>query len=122
MYFIFRHSEKSTYKDKIGKVYHFTSQSPNYEKVKVNSWVLIYKKGINSFLGYAKIGKIEKKIEKGLIHFYAFYKNFKKFKQPLFCDEDLMKKVSFKLVLDRKMPGIVPISKKVFEAILKEVK
>ena len=69
MFFIFRHSEKSSYKDKVGKVYHFTDKSPNCKRVKKGSKVLIYKKENNSIIGFAEIKeiKVEKK-DKRIVH------------------------------------------------------
>lgn len=118
MYFIFRHSKKSNYKDKIGKYYHYTNKSPNYKKVKLNSNVLIYLKEINSIIAIAKISKIVIKREKNQIHYFAYYKNFKKIK-PILCDEEFLEKTKIKFYLDGKLPGIIPLNKKTFEKILK---
>lgn len=121
MYFIFRHSEKSSYKDKIGRYYHFTNKSPNYRKVKKGAKILLYKKEINSIIGVARINRIVKNKVNKTIHFFAFY-NLKKFREPLFCDNEFLEKVGINLILDSTLPGIIPINKSQFEKILGMIK
>ncbi len=118
MYFIFRHSKKSNYKDKIGKYYHYTKNSPNYEKVRKGSKVLIYVKEINAIIGKAEIREIKKFWKNNVLNFYAIYKNYKKFKNPIFCDYDFLEKCKIKYFLDGKLPGIIPISKETYKKIL----
>ena len=114
-YFIFRHSESSSYKDKIGKVYHFTEKSPNWRKVEVNSKILIYEKKLDAFIGIGRIKRIEKKKVGKILHFFAHY-TFKKFKFPVFSVDFVPK---LKRKLNGKLPGIIPISKRKFETLLK---
>lgn len=123
MYFIFRHSKKSGYKDKIGKVYHFTEKSPNFEKVRKGAKILLYEKEKNSIVGIAKISKIEKRKVGKIRHFFAYYENFEKFKEPLFCDEKILEKLGVKIILDSKLPGIIPIRRfpKFFQKFLNRI-
>ena len=118
MFFIFRHSERSGYKDVMGRIYHFTDKSPNYKKVKKNSKVLIYKKENNSIIGVAEIGEVKKEKKGKITHFYAIYRKFKKFKNPIFCDEEFLSRIGINLMLDGKLPGIIPISKEIFDRVL----
>lgn len=121
MYFIFRHSESSGYKDKKGKYYHFTTESPNYEKVKPNAKVLLYQKELDAIFGYADISRVkEKKMGRGK-EFFAFYKNYKELKEPLFCEE-LIEKGCLNIELAENMSGIIPIKKEVYLKILELIK
>ena len=122
MYFIFRHSEKSSYKNKIGEFYHFTNKSPNYKKVKEKCKVLIYKKEINSIIGIAQVGKIRKKKMNSLQHFFVYYEKFIWLKKPLVCNEKFFKKTKMSFKLDAKLPGIIPITKQQFKSVLNLIK
>jgi hypothetical protein len=84
--------------------------------VKVNSKALIYRKELNAIIGIAEVGKIKSEKIENLTHFFAYYKNYKKFKEPLFCDE-IIEIIEIKL--DKKLPGIIPISKEKFESLEK---
>ncbi len=120
-YFIFRHVKQSSYKDKIGKHYHFTSRSPNHKKVKAGSLVLIYEKERNCITAIAKVGKVKKKKARRETEYFAIYKEFKRLKNPLFCDEDFMAKTGIKQRLDGKLPGIIEIDRKTYEKVLQLV-
>lgn len=117
MYFIFKHAKFSRYKDIKGEVYHYDKKSPNFEKVKIGSKVFLYDKESNEIFGFGVIDKI--KVVNG--NFFAFYKNYKHFKKSLFLDDKIRKGLKIRN-LELPSPGIIPISKKTFDELIKKLR
>jgi hypothetical protein len=113
MYFIFKHAKFSRYKDVKGKVYNFDKNSPNWEKVKVGSKVLLYDKESNEIFGSAVISEL--KINEN--EFYAYYKNYVHFKKPIELTKEIREKLKIRN-LELPSPGIIPITKEVYEKLL----
>ena len=118
MYFIFKHAEKSRYRDEKGKFYHFDENSPNWEKVKEGARVLCYQKEDNWIFAIAKVGKILVRRKNGRKEFFALYEDYRKLEEPIFLDEEVRLKVGLKRSLELPSPGIIPISKETFERIV----
>jgi hypothetical protein len=114
MYFIFKHTKFSRYKDVKGKVYNFDKKSPNWEKVKVGSKVLLYDKESNEIFGSAAISKLKIVNEN---EFYAYYKNYVHFKRPIELTKGIRKKFKIRN-LELPSPGIIPIAKEVYEELV----
>jgi hypothetical protein len=58
-------TERSKYKDVVGKVYHYTTRSPNHSKLFEGARIFVYIKEINTIIGFGKIGKILSKRKEG---------------------------------------------------------
>lgn len=121
MYFIFKHTDFSRYKDRKGKFYHYDERSPNFEKVREKAKVLCYQKEDNWIFAIATVGKI-RVVKKKVKNFFAFYGKYLRLGNPLFLDYETRKRVGLKRNLELPSPGIVPIEKGTYEKLLKMIR
>jgi hypothetical protein len=117
MHFIFKHVEFSTYRDERGKSYHYTQRSPNFQLVRKGARVLCYQKESNSIFAITEVKRIDKVRKGDELNFFAIYGNYRELKKPLVLMPRIRNELGLR-DLQLPSPGIIPISKEMFERLV----